>query len=189
MLGYRYFLKYARLLFERLSSSRGQRSIKETHHVLHYARARLGHCGSRSRSIFVLSAADTGMGQDTITLTTPGSGSVTIPAGYDWTNVTVQCWSGGGGGGGGRYEASGSGGGGGGGAYASNTYETLLPGAYNYLIGVGGAGGPAQTNGSAGGSTIWNYDGIQDINVTGGGGGDYQGSDGGFGYGGMRGWS
>ena len=31
---------------------------------------------------------------DTLSLTTPGSGSVAIPAGYEWTNVTVQCWSG-----------------------------------------------------------------------------------------------
>ena len=128
-------------------------------------------------SLLLVSAA-TAHGQDILTETTPGAGSITVPTGYEWIDVTVQCWSGGGGGGGGEYEAGGSGGGGGGGAYASNTYATLLPGAYNYLIGAGGAGGPSQAMGSAGGSTIWNYDGIQDINVTGGGGGYYEGSGG-----------
>ena len=34
-------------------------------------------------------------------LTATGAGSITIPAGYEWIDVTVQCWGGGGGGGGG----------------------------------------------------------------------------------------
>ena len=112
---------------------------------------------------------------NTITLTTPGSGSLTVPAGYEWTNVTVQCWSGGGGGAGGWNDYDGyfhryGDGGGGGGAYAYKGYTILLAGTYHYLIGVGGAGGPSGSNGSAGGSTIWNYEAQQDINVTGGGG-------------------
>jgi len=89
-----------------------------------------------------------------------------IPNGYDWTNVTVQCWSGGGGGG----SAGPGGSGGGGGAYAYNTYPTLLSGSYNYYIGAGGGGG-SDGSGSSGGSTIWNYGGAQDIYVSGGGGG------------------
>ena len=43
-----------------------------------------------------------------------GVGSVTIPTGYGWTDVTVQCWGGGGGGSG--YYGFGGGGGGGRGA-------------------------------------------------------------------------
>ena len=57
-------------------------------------------------------------------LTTPGSGSVTIPAGYEWDNVTVQCWGGGGGGGssdGGFNSGDGGGGGGGGGSVTGLT--------------------------------------------------------------------
>ena len=53
---------------------------------------------------FVVAVLLAGVGEKswggTLTLTNPGEGSVTIPTGYDWTNVTVQCWGGGGGGGG-----------------------------------------------------------------------------------------
>ena len=31
---------------------------------------------------------------DTITFTTPGDGSVTVPTGYEWADVTIQCWGG-----------------------------------------------------------------------------------------------
>jgi hypothetical protein len=106
---------------------------------------------------------------DTLTLATPGAGSVTIPAGYDWTNVTVQCWGGGGGGGGGANPSGG--GGGGGGAYSGTTCTApLFAGAYSYYVGAGGDGGSGST-GSGGGSTIWNYGGVQDIVAGGGGGG------------------
>jgi hypothetical protein len=102
---------------------------------------------------------------ETMTITTPGTGSVTVPTGYEWTNVTVQCWSGGGGGGGfGYFNEFGNGpyggDGGGGGAYAYNSYATLLSGSYNYYIGAGGAAGAGGWgmlgNGSPGGNTIWN---------------------------------
>ena len=126
-------------------------------------------------------------GQQTLPLTTTGAGGVTIPAGYEWANVTVQCWGGGGGGGNGTtYNATGYGGsGGGGGAYSYKTYTTLAPGAYSYYVGAGGMGevnyGGGFPNGSgSGGSTIWNYGGAQDI-IAGGGGSGISGSAGGGG--------
>ena len=85
--------------------------------------------------LFLTAFAMTRGSADTITFTTPGEGSVTVPAGDEWTNVTVQCWSGGGGGGG--Y----SGGGGGGGAYGETTYSSLATGSYAYYVGGGGARG------------------------------------------------
>ena len=126
--------------------------------------------------IWALSVSSVARG-DTMTFTTTGTGSVTIPAGYDWTNVTVQCWGAGGGGGGnsGAYTA---GGGGGGGAYASKTYAALLPGDYEIYVGAGGHGGGSWTDGAAGGGTIWNFGGTQDILVTGGSGGGMYGSGG-----------
>ena len=129
-------------------------------------------------------------GGDTLPLTTPGSGSVTIPAGYEWTDVTVQCWGGGGGGGGGSdfFGAAG----GGGGAYAYNSYATLPSGTYNYFVGTGGnygyyyysfQGWSSVSAGSVGGNTIWNYGGSQDIYATGGSSG--LGGAGGGGSGGL----
>ena len=120
----------------------------------------------------LLSVSVVAHGQDTLTVTNPGVGSVTVPAGYDWINVTVQCWAGGGGGG----SSSGyyGGGGGGGGAYSANTYTTpLVAGAYSYYVGAGGAGYVPGGNGGGGGNTIWNYGGAQDVFAGGGGGGGY----------------
>ncbi len=113
--------------------------------------------------VLLFSVSAVAHGQDTLTVTNPGAGSVSIPAGYEWTDVTVQCWAGGGGGGGG-FPNSGTwygGGGGGGGAYASNTYPTLVSGSYNYYIGAGGAVGAGYGNGIPGGNTIWNYGGAK----------------------------
>ena len=50
-----------------------------------------------------------------LSLTTGARHRNVSPSGFEWTDVTVQCWSGGGGGG--------SSGGGGGGAYAYSTYR------------------------------------------------------------------
>ena len=133
----------------------------------------------------LLSVSSLARGQDVLTLTTPGAGSIMIPTGDEWTNVTVQCW-GGGGGGGGTYGGCSMGGGGGGGAYSSNTYPMLVAGTYNYYVGAGGAGGAGVANGAgytgygggSSGSTIWNYGGTQDIIAgggAGGGGGGYNG--------------
>jgi hypothetical protein len=128
--------------------------------------------------VVILTASTFAYGSE-MDLATPGAGSVTIPTGYEWTDVTVQCWSGGGGGGGGYYsDGYYGGGGGGGGAYGYNSYATLVSGSYNYYIGAGGVGAAQYNNGSAGGNTIWNYGGAQDIYVTGGGGGDLGGSGG-----------
>ena len=40
----------------------------------------------------LLSVSSLARGQDVLTLTTPGAGSIMIPTGDEWTNVTVQCW-------------------------------------------------------------------------------------------------
>ncbi len=95
---------------------------------------------------------------------------MTIPSGYEWTNVAVQCW-GGGGGGGASYQGNlgqgyvyYSGGGGDGGAYSFKTYATpLLAGTFSYYVASGGSGGSYvapggnNQNGGGGGDTIWNY--------------------------------
>ena len=127
--------------------------------------------------VFVATVSSVGRGQVVLTYTTAGAGSVTVPTGYEWTDVTVQCWGGGGGGGGGQPPLT-NGGGGGGGAYAYSSYPTLLSGSYDYYIGAGGGSGLGYTNGSAGGDSIWNDGGVQDIYVTGGGGGYYAGGGG-----------
>ena len=96
-------------------------------------------------------------------LTNTGAGSVTVPAGDDWTNVTIQCWGGGGGGGSCYYfsrlgELFGGGGGGGGGYCSLSGYGgvgfTIPAGTYNYTIGAGG------TQYSNGGNTQWDYLGV-----------------------------
>ena len=125
-------------------------------------------------SALLLAVSSIALGQVVLTLTNTGAGSVTIPAGYDWTNVTVQCWGGGGGGGDSSLSSTFGGGGGGGGAYSSNLYITpLIAGTYSYYVGTGGAGGGYLDNGGSGGNTIWNYGGIQDVIAGGGAGGGY----------------
>ena len=57
----------------------------------------------RALSVVVILAGTAFARGNEIDLTTTGTGSVTIPAGYEWTDVTVQCWGGGGGGSGGYY--------------------------------------------------------------------------------------
>ena len=125
---------------------------------------------------FLSSVSSVARAQLVLSLTSAGAGSVPIPAGVEWTDVTVQCWGGGGGGGGYVWLTGGAGGGGG--AFAYDTYPTLLSGSYDYDIGAGGGGGADGSNGSSGGNTIWNYGGAQDIYVTAGGGG-YSGGGGG----------
>lgn len=112
----------------------------------------------------VLLAAASGHA-DTITLSTPGNGSVTVPEGYMWTDITVQCWSGGGGGGLEDSYYGAGGGGGGGGAYGSATYSALGAGQYDYSVGGGGG------LGSNGGDTYWNTPSNQssyDVHLAGG---------------------
>ena len=67
------------------------------------------------------------------TITSPGSGTFTVPSGV--TSITVEVW--GGGGRGGSRQNSGEGGGGGGGAY-SRSVITVTPGqVFNYYVGFG----------------------------------------------------
>ncbi len=124
----------------------------------------------------LLSVSSVASAQLVLSLTSAGAGSVTIPTGYEWTDVTVQCWGGGGGGAVGNPSTDFGAGGGGGGAYSSKTYLTpLLAGEYSYYVGAGGVGGPyvpyVPDDGSSGGNTIWNYGGAEDIMAGGGGGG------------------
>ncbi len=131
--------------------------------------------------VLAASACSVAEAQLVLSLTTAAAGTVTIPAGYDWTNVTVQCWGGGGGGGGDAY-------GGGGGAYSGKAYTTpLVAGPYSYYVGAGGLGGTTISVpgvGSSGGSTVWNYGGADDIVAGGGGGGGNNTGYGGNGVGG-----
>ena len=91
----------------------------------------------------LLSVSSVASAQLVLSLTSAGAGSVTIPTGYEWTDVTVQCWGGGGGGAVGNPSTDFGAGGGGGGAYSSKTYLTpLLAGEYSYYVGAGGVGGP-----------------------------------------------
>ncbi len=134
----------------------------------------------RALCVAMIVAVSTFARGDTLSFTTTGAGTLTIPAGYEWTHVTVQCW--GGGGGGGAYAPGGGGGGGGGGAYCAETYSTpLVAGSYSYYVGAGGYSGNAETGyglaaGGTGGDTIWNYDGAQDVFADGGTGGYFIGS-------------
>ena len=128
----------------------------------------------RALCVAMIVAVSTFARADTLSFTTTGAGTLTIPAGYEWTDVTVQCWGGGGGGGG--YESGDGGGGGGGGAYCAETYSTpLVAGSYRYYVGAGGYGGNGLAAGGTGGDTIWNYDGAQDVFAGGGTGGYYIG--------------
>lgn len=103
----------------------------------------------------------------TVTYTTAGTYTLTVPAGMTAMRLSLQA---GGGGGGGQnaygYGYAGSGGGGGGG-YATAVF-TVTPGAtYTLVVGAGGSGGVYGGGGSAGGNTY--VTGL--LTVTGGGGG------------------
>ena len=126
--------------------------------------------------MLAMSVSSVALAQDVMTLTSTGAGSITVPAGYEWTNVSIQCWGGGGGGGGGYTSGGGYysyyGGGGAGGAYSAKTYTTpLIGGAFSYYVGAGGRGSATDSAGSSGGSTVWNYLAAEDIIAGGGGGG------------------
>jgi hypothetical protein len=84
-----------------------------------------------------------------ITYSTAGTYTFTVPAGV--TSLTAQAWGGGGGGGGeGAEYGSDFDGGGGGGAFAGSLL-TVTPGAqYTVTVGAGGAGGTTNTTGGTG---------------------------------------
>ena len=48
-----------------------------------------------SALILALSVSSVARAQVVLSLTSAGAGSINIPAGYEWTSVTVQCWGGG----------------------------------------------------------------------------------------------
>ncbi|MDR4989372.1 MAG: hypothetical protein RG741_11105 [Bacteroidales bacterium] len=107
-------------------------------------------------------------GQTTITYTTPGADSFTVPAGV--TEITVELWGAGGAGGGGSTAFFGlqvrSGGGGGGGAYLRTVSVAVTPGqTYNLFVGAGGS-----SNGQSGASSTATF-GAVTLTAAGGNGG------------------
>src|SRR5512137_730048 len=91
-----------------------------------------------------------------------GNNTYTTAGNFTWTVpnsvriVTVRIWGGGGGGGGGNAAAAA--GGGGGGAFAELTSYNVVPGAgHNITVGNGGAGAAANTNGTAGVTSIFRH--------------------------------
>jgi len=109
-----------------------------------------------------------------VLLTTPGTGTWTVPAGV--TNITVEVWGAGGAGGGGASGGDREGGGGGG-AYAKKTFPGLTPGSnISYYVAPTAAG--TTGNGPAGNATWFlanNASGLKAVGgsggLTGGGGG------------------
>jgi len=94
------------------------------------------------------------LAQTTVTFTTPGTTTWTVPPCV--TSVTVQVWGGGGGGGGAASnqnqnddEACSQGGGGGGGGFASRTYAVTPGEVYTIVVGAGGTAGPGGTSNAA----------------------------------------
>jgi hypothetical protein len=89
----------------------------------------------------------------TVTQTSPGTYTFTVPAGV--TSLNVQCW-GGGGGGNGSVPPPPGGGGGGGGGYAGNPSYAVSPGqVITYVVGAGGAGGAPGFTGSDGTNSVF----------------------------------
>lgn len=114
------------------------------------------------------------------TITTPGSGTWTVPAGV--TSVIAEVWGGGGGGGSGTSSNTGSGGGGGG--YGRKSFSVTPGNNVNYTVGAGGtwvtsgAGNPGteswfSTNLSAG---VLANGGAAGTTTTGGSGGSASGT-------------
>jgi hypothetical protein len=93
----------------------------------------------------------------TQTFNTPGTNTITIPAGVT-TLSPVEAWGGGGGGGNSANTTANGGTGGGGGAYAKGNHTVTSGNTYFYTVGKGGLGGPANstTVPEAGGSSWFN---------------------------------
>lgn len=118
--------------------------------------------------------------QTTVSFTTLGSSTFTVPPCV--TQITVQVWGGGGGGGGAwskknnsgdAGEACGAGGGGGGGGFTTKTF-TVIPGeTYSVTVGGGGtAGANTPTAGGNGGTSSFSGYSIN-LTATGGVGGGF----------------
>lgn len=107
--------------------------------------------------------------QVTVTYSTPGSYTFTVPAGV--TSVTIQAWGGGGSGG---HKNNDSRGGGGGGGYVVNTYTVSAGNTISIVVGTGGkitstSSTTDQTGVSGQASTcIYNVNGYSTVSAGGG---------------------
>lgn len=108
----------------------------------------------------------------TVTQSTPGNYTFTVPASV--TSLNVQCWGGGGGGIGGSSSVGQ--GGGGGGAYAGEPSYAVTPGqVLHYTVGAGGTGQNVGVNTAAnGGNTVFDSTNVAGKGVTAIGGFSYQ---------------
>ena len=108
---------------------------------------------------------------NSVTFTTAGTYSLTVPPGVN--HCRVEVWGGGGSGGGANSVGTQPGGSGGGsGGAASLTIRGVRPGTVfsNFTVGAGGAQVAVNTNGNAGGSSSFTYNGVT-LTATGGAGG------------------
>lgn len=114
-------------------------------------------------------------GITTVTQTTPGNYTFTVPSGV--TSVSVACWgagAGGSGSGSGDGGPSAGGGGGGGGAYAGHPSYSVTPGqVIHYTVGAGGTGGASGSNGVSGTNTAFDTTFLAGGSVVGCGGLQY----------------
>jgi hypothetical protein len=109
------------------------------------------------------------------TITTPGSGTFTVPDGV--TELTISVYGAGGGSGGSNNTAAGGGGGGGGG-YSTDTYVVSPAQEITYIVGTGGVAGSSTTTGGKGFDTY--VIGVSSMIAYGGlGGAAYSGGSGG----------
>jgi Concanavalin A-like lectin/glucanases superfamily len=113
-------------------------------------------------------------GTTTVTESTPGTYTFTVPAGV--TTLNIQCWGAGAGGtGGGATQGQA---GGGGGAYSGEPAYAVSPGdIISYVVGAGGAGDHVGTSSSPdGGNTQFDTTGVAGSGVLANGGQAYNGS-------------
>jgi hypothetical protein len=116
--------------------------------------------------LFFLYSGASSVFSQTVTFSTPGTSTWTVPAGV--TSITVQAWGAGGGGSKGFSSLKGTGGGGGGFAQA---VIAVTPGTViNVTVGAGGAGANAAGNGGAGGNSTVSFS-TNTLTAFGGGGG------------------
>lgn len=113
-------------------------------------------------------------GTTTVSQTTPGTYTFTVPSGV--TALAVSCWGAGAGATGGS-SAQGQAGGGGGGYSAEPSYAVTPGQVISYTVGAGGAGDHVGTNsGPDGGNTVFDSTHLAGSGVTANGGKHYNGS-------------
>jgi len=124
-------------------------------------------------------ARQSGRYRQSVTFSTAGTYSLTVPPGVNY--CTVEVWGGGGSGGGASTNTSLPGGNGGGaGGFASLIIRGVRPGTVfsNFTVGANGTQVAINTNGNAGGSSSFTYNGVT-LTATGGAGGVAAGGGGG----------